>query len=161
MDLFKQWAEISYLNHSQSFIVFLEILSNCDTFRKNLLHFLSCSSELLQMTTDSLLWTVTVSFHIKKEECGKKKETYVCAPMCACVSVTNVLESSSRMLTKRQVCVAGASVSLRGFCPFSGRGDELRQDVRAGNVRPLPKRCSAHHWQAHTHLHTHAVNLQE
>lgn len=41
-----------------------------------------------------------------------EKETHVGVYVCACVSVTNVLESSSRMLTKRQVCVAGASVSL-------------------------------------------------
>lgn len=58
--------------------------------------------------------------------------------------LTNVLESSSLVLTKRQVCVAGASVSLQGFRPSTGRGDELRQDVRAGNVRALPKRCGAH-----------------
>lgn len=50
-------------------------------------------------------------------------------------------------------CVAGATVSLQGFRPFTSRGDELRQDVRAGNVRPLPNHCSAHHWQAHTHTH--------
>lgn len=72
----------------------------------------------------------------------KKQLMYVCISVCVCV--TNVLESSSLVLTKRQVCVAGASVSLQGFRPSTGRGDELRQDVRAGNVRPLPNHCGAH-----------------
>lgn len=73
------------------------------------------------------------------------KKNCACVHLCVRVSVTNILESSSLMLTKRQVCVAGATVSLQGFRPFTSRGDELRQDVRAGNVRPLPNHCSAHH----------------